>query len=442
MNSGTERLLTRVRASLEAHWPGWREQPVLVACSGGGDSVALAAALDALGLQVRLAHLDHGVREGSSDDARWVASLAASRGWPCLVHREVVPPGASWEARARALRLAFLAEAARAQGVSVVALGHHREDQAETVLFRLARGGGLTGLAGMPPTRELAAGVRLVRPLLDVGREDLREALTEWGLGWREDPTNASLGPARNRLRHRVLPALQEVHPGAVQAIGHAARVLREVEMEARMRARGWLAWESRILGPGLAELGREAWLALPPGERAEALRQLARDMARDVPGREGLAAAEGLARAGRAGEWAGGWRLDHVGALLVLRNAPSTPPPQPLVARGRQPTEAWGWVVEATGGAGGGGVVLPPWTWRSANPAQDQFRPPGSPRSRPLGHWLRRRGVPSHVQGTLLVLARGVDVAWVVGVGGTALQPVAEGLETVQMQATACFQV
>jgi tRNA(Ile)-lysidine synthase len=434
-------LLARVSAFLDARWPGWAGQPVLVACSGGADSVALAVTLGALGLHVHLAHLDHGARPESAEDARWVAALAADRGWPCHGRREVVPAGAGWEARARERRLAFLAEVAQAQCIGVVALGHHRDDQAETLLFRLARGSGLTGLAAMAPVRELAPGVRLLRPLLDASRAELREALAVWGLDWREDATNASLGPARNRIRHRVWPALQEAHPGAAEALGHAARVLRDAQDEARARARGWLTWESRVLGPGLAELDRDAWLALPPIERAEALRELARQMAREAPGRDGVAAAEGLARAGTAGEWSGGWRLTHHGEVVVLRNAPTLPRPQHLLTWGEQATAAWGWRI-VTGGNPEVPASVPGWLWRSANPATDRFRPPGSDRGRPLGRWLGRRGVPPHIQGTLLVLAREDTVAWVVGIGGLAGRLDREGLETLQMQATACFQV
>jgi tRNA(Ile)-lysidine synthase len=435
-------LLSRVRACLDTHWPGWPGQAVLVACSGGADSVGLAAALGTLGLRVHLAHLDHGARLESAEDARWVAALAADRGWPCHGRREVVSAGSGWEARARERRLAFLAEVAQAHHIGVVALGHHRDDQAETLLFRLARGSGLTGLAAMAPVRELAPGVRLLRPQLEASRAELREALAVWGLAWREDATNASLGPARNRIRHRVWPALQEVHPGAAQALSHAARLLRAAQDEARARARGWLAWESRVLGPGLAELDREAWLALPPVERAEALRELARQMTREAPGKDGVAAAESLARAGTAGAWSGGWRLTHHGEVVVLCNAPEAPEPQPLSAWGEQATEAWGWRIVAAGGSPEVSAVVPGWTWRSANPAVDRYRRPGSDRGRPLGRWLGRRGVPPHLQGTLLVLACEDVVAWVVGIGGRTGRLDREGLETVQMQATACFQV
>jgi len=144
----------------------------VVAVSGGGDSVGLLRALHGLGgafgLRLTVAHLDHGVRgEEAREDARFVAALAGSLGLPF--------EGGSWsparegnfEADARRARYAWLAEVALRRGASAVAVGHTRDDQAETVLHRIVRGTGLRGLAGIPDRRPLAPGVELVRPLLD-----------------------------------------------------------------------------------------------------------------------------------------------------------------------------------------------------------------------------------------------------------------------------------
>ncbi|MEB3222319.1 MAG: tRNA lysidine(34) synthetase TilS [Candidatus Sericytochromatia bacterium] len=438
MISPRDRLVYRVRQFLDASLPDWVGTPVLVGCSGGGDSVALALALAEAGVAVSLAHLDHGVRPDSAEDARWVVALAAERGWPCHVRR-VALAGGGFEARAREARLAFLTELAGAQGIGVVALGHHREDQAETVLFRLARGSGIAGLGGMAPARELRPGLRLVRPLLGMGRRELRDALDAWGQAWLEDPSNETLGPARNRVRHLVMPALSQVHPGAADAVGRAAELLRLAQREAEDRAAGWLACTSRVLAPGLAELAREPWLALPPGERGEVLRHLARQMGRIAPGREAVAALEALARTGQAGDVEGGWRLGHQAEILVLRNGPTLPDPQPLVLGATQETSRWGWRIDVGGGNPG---LVAGWGWRTARPGEDHLRPPGSDQARPLGRWLRRRGVPLHVQETLLVLASGPRVAWVVGLGGTSVGLDVGTGEDVQMQATACFRV
>lgn len=191
---------------------------VLVACSGGADSVALAhlvaRAARRLSLgAVALAHLDHGLRPESRDDAAFVAALAARLGVPLEAERRVVRKrrGESPEAAARRVRYAFLERAARAARADVVVTAHHLDDQAETVLLAILRGTGVRGLAGIPAARPLAEGsrVRLVRPLLPFRRARLREWLTRWNEAWREDGTNDG-GNVRARLRARAMPVLAE----------------------------------------------------------------------------------------------------------------------------------------------------------------------------------------------------------------------------------------
>jgi tRNA(Ile)-lysidine synthase len=191
---------------------------VVVACSGGADSVALAhlAARSArrLGLAgVVLAHLDHALRPGSRDDAAFVAALAKRLGLPLVAERRAVRKrrGESPEAAARRVRYAFLERAAEKAGADVVATAHHMDDQAETVLLAVLRGTGPRGLAAMAPSRALRRGskVRLVRPLLPFRRERLREWLARWSEPWREDPTNEA-GNVRALLRSRAMPVLRE----------------------------------------------------------------------------------------------------------------------------------------------------------------------------------------------------------------------------------------
>jgi tRNA(Ile)-lysidine synthase len=191
---------------------------VLVACSGGADSTALlllvAKSARRLGLaSVTIAHLDHGLRADSRDDAAFVERLAARLSLPFATqHRRIRPRrGESPEAAGRRVRYDFLERAARGAGATKVVTAHHMDDQAETVLLRILRGTGPRGLGSIRPERALRKGstVRLVRPLLAFRRERLREWLVRWGEVWREDPTNVA-GNARARLRNEAMSVLRE----------------------------------------------------------------------------------------------------------------------------------------------------------------------------------------------------------------------------------------
>jgi tRNA(Ile)-lysidine synthase len=188
--------------------------PVLVAVSGGADSVALLIALRRLvpaGEERRLivAHVEHDLRGAAADDRRFVADLASRLGLACVWRRVAVRDDdgdEGLEGRARRLRYDFLVEAAFDHGARHVLTGHTADDQAETILQRMLRGTGLAGIGGMAVARELAAGVSLFRPLLGLRREAARSFLESISQPWREDPSNADLHHARNFIRHEVLP--------------------------------------------------------------------------------------------------------------------------------------------------------------------------------------------------------------------------------------------
>jgi tRNA(Ile)-lysidine synthase len=191
---------------------------VVVGCSGGSDSIALALLVARAAKRLRLAkvtigHLDHGLRAGSKDDAAFVAAFAARIGVAAVAERHPVKRrrGESPEAAARRVRYRYLERVARSTGSNVILTAHHMDDQAETVLLRILRGTGLGGLRGIVPSRPVRRGspIRLVRPLLPFRRERLREWLTRWKETWREDPTNVA-GNVRARLRHKAIPALRE----------------------------------------------------------------------------------------------------------------------------------------------------------------------------------------------------------------------------------------
>ncbi len=204
-------MLTSVRRWCRAHGLPAAGDHVLCAVSGGADSTALAHALarlaGELAFALSLAHVNHELRGAESErDQRAVEQLAADLGVPLLAGRR--PParsGGSPEERLRVLRLEFLTETAGAVGANRIALAHTRDDQAETVILRMAAGTSLAGLAAMAP---VSRGGRLIRPLLAVSRADVRAWLESEGLGWVEDSSNAELRYRRNRVRHIVLPAL------------------------------------------------------------------------------------------------------------------------------------------------------------------------------------------------------------------------------------------
>jgi tRNA(Ile)-lysidine synthase len=192
---------------------------VLVACSGGADSLALASAAMFSRRRVGLVTVDHGLQEGSDRRARSVAAWARDSGFAPARIETVSVAGLSGgpEAAARTARYAALARAASELGATAVLLGHTRDDQAETVLLALARGAGPRGLSGMPGRRGIYR-----RPLLDVARADTRKACAALGLAPWEDPHNTDPAYARSRVRASVLPALVDALGPAV--LGNLAR--------------------------------------------------------------------------------------------------------------------------------------------------------------------------------------------------------------------------
>jgi tRNA(Ile)-lysidine synthase len=257
---------------------------VLAACSGGADSLALAAALaheaPRLGLRGGGVTVDHGLQAGSAAQASRVEAVLLTLGLdPVRQVRVVVPPGAGGpEAAARSARYSALEQEARQTGATAVLLGHTRDDQAETVLLGLARGSGARALAGMPARRG-----RFRRPLLGLGRATLREACLAQRLEPWDDPHNRDPSYARVRVRHQVLPALEEaLGPGIAEALARsAAQLAADCEAlddiaraeEGRIQGRGAPA---DTTGGTLATLDIEGLAELAPAIRTRVLRQAA----------------------------------------------------------------------------------------------------------------------------------------------------------------------
>lgn len=214
---------------------------VVVAVSGGADSVALVRALDAardshVPVPLALAHLNHQLRGRDSDaDEEFVVDLHArltEAGQPnltlCRTRRDIAAQarieGVNLEALARRERYRWLAETARAHGIKYIVTGHTANDQAETVLHRLLRGTGLRGLRGIAAHRQLEPGLTLIRPLLPATRADILAYLHELGQPYREDASNRDPRFTRNRIRHELLPHLTEhYNPAIVRVLASLA---------------------------------------------------------------------------------------------------------------------------------------------------------------------------------------------------------------------------
>ena len=276
-------------------------QMVLVAVSGGADSVALLRALaDASGrlrAHVVAAHFDHRLRGAASTaDAAFVRDLCARLGLQLVEGRAMHPDaGAGLEARARRQRYEFLEKAADDVGAARIATAHTLDDQAETVLMRWLRGGGGDGLQAIRYRRG-----RVIRPLLDCSRAEVIAYLARLGQDFRDDESNLDRRFLRNRVRHELLPFLAEFNPRAAAALARTATVLQDEGRYLDRRV------TRRLREPGVVEAGALSIAALrrlPAVLRARAIRR--------------WLAAQGLAGASHA----------HVQAILALARRAATSP-------------------------------------------------------------------------------------------------------------------
>ncbi|WP_435017405.1 tRNA lysidine(34) synthetase TilS [Tundrisphaera sp. TA3] len=410
-----------------------RSAPIVVGVSGGGDSVGLLRLLHAEGLTLSVAHLDHGARgEESRADARFVGELAASLGLPFDHGRwESKRPG-HFESDARLARYAWLVEVARKRGASVVAVGHTRDDQAETILHRIIRGTGPRGLSGIPPRRRLAEGITLARPLLDASRAAIVEYLRSIDQPFREDASNNDRSRTRARIRHDLLPRLAaDYNPEVASALVRLARLSRHAAHGADQRIartaravvieqdRGWMVVDGREL------------LALDPFDRAEVLRYAWRragwpEAAMDARRWSRLAAFIASDRP-RISVGAGvEATLDPDTQLMTLARPAELPAPVVI-----EPAElpvpgsaAWGGrrivatldPVEDRDETVDLGRIVPPLVVRSARDG-DRFDPLGlDGRTQALADFFRGRQVPRSLRPSVPVVCDQVGIVWVAG--------------------------
>lgn len=234
----------------------------MVSFSGGPDSLCLLSLIAALaadcGVRVRALHVDHGLRPESAQEAAVAADLAGRLGVACVVRRlerSAVTPG-NLQQMAREGRMSLLAQEGGRIGADWLALGHTADDQAETVLLRLIRGAGPRGLGAMVPRRG-----RLIRPLLWARRAAISEYLEQVGLRPLQDPTNAKDAYQRNRVRHHLLPWLEQENPRIVECLVRVADNCREESAALDQLAQELLVRSLTPEGLALGSLGDQ-----PPG--------------------------------------------------------------------------------------------------------------------------------------------------------------------------------
>lgn len=249
---------------------------VVAGLSGGADSVCLlkllASLREAYGLSIAAVHVNHGIRgEEAGRDEAFAVELAASLGIPCRVFREDIPAmaaagGMSEEEAGRIYRYQCFRAVAEELGFQKIAVAHHRDDQAETVLFQMLRGSGLRGLCGMRPKNGA-----VIRPLLCISRAQIEEALEEEGTAYCQDGTNQQTEYSRNLLRHRVLPVMEEINQGAGLHLADTAEKLWQV-MD-YIDGRSLESYERLVeSGDGCCRVSQEQLLALPEVLQGEVL--------------------------------------------------------------------------------------------------------------------------------------------------------------------------
>ena len=230
---------------------------LLAAVSGGCDSVFLLRCLcllkDELKVELKVAHLNHMLRKEAERDAEWVKQLSDELSVDCVVESENVTAfaqnnGLSIEEAARICRYDFLERVRRKLAADKIVLGHTADDQAETLLFRLFRGSGNTGLASMTSKRG-----HLVRPLLNLRRNEIRKYLDKHGFSYIDDPSNLDLKFSRNVIRHRIIPLIESsINPAVVSVLARTASILSEEDRYMEGSAQKDLSRAGKFEGPYL----------------------------------------------------------------------------------------------------------------------------------------------------------------------------------------------
>jgi tRNA(Ile)-lysidine synthase len=442
-------LLDRVRQTIAAHRLAESDTRVVVALSGGSDSVALLCLLRDLSAQGELAlagaaHFNHRLRPDADADQEFCRALATSFDLPFVTESQDVADQArrtrlSIEVAARTARHYFFARARERLSAGAIALGHTRDDQAETFLLRLIRGAGVRGLAAMYPRNG-----DIIRPLLDCGRDELRDYLVTRGQAFVHDNTNDDVSIVRNRVRAELMPLLKErFNPAIVDALARSASIAREEHDFLDALATGWLNQRAIAEGPLLWRLPHEPLSKAP---RALARRVLWRVMSLLSGRQAGFDAVEQALAVldGRLPRFdAPGHRVERAGADLVLTGRPAgttgRAPAAPEANLFRYSLSIPGEVeIAATGDTVSAGFGLPseippgdpsqvavqfdgtlPALFVRARQPGDRFRPPGAPGRRKLQDFFVDRKVPRAARRLVPLVVDADDrIVWVAGYG------------------------
>ncbi len=448
------RFLAALRQLLD---PGDRSG-FLIALSGGCDSTALLclalATAGRHGHRIVAGHVNHGVRSDADSEECRLRDFCVARSIPFRVHRLELASTLGRtpsEAEMREARYRALTRLATSAGCAWILLGHQRDDDAETFLLHLARGAGLRGLAGIPPRRG-----RFLRPLLGFSRDELARYLSGSGIAWSEDPTNLDLGPARNRVRRVIIPALdRDLRPGAARAIARAAGHLRRALDALEAEARRALERSAQPASTGEIRLDAEALRSCSEG-LAEIVLQLAvarvRGSTREIPAAV-WGGMLGAVRGRRSAliDMPGGGRVEiTLRAILVTADSSRIPGSVEIPV---------GWRSEARWPAGGGfrasrlrrveaagriqirnltrlqafapELIRPPFVLRTPR-AGDRLVIEDGTGSRSLADLLSERGLPSAPREAQPVLADAEGVLWAPGIRRAARAMIRPGAERI----------
>ena len=423
---------------------------ILAAVSGGADSVALLALLreeaTVQPFDLTAAHFEHGIRaEDSLADAAFVRTLCAEWGIRLIEGHGDVPSEAKrrsvgLEEAARDARYEFLARARAESGADYLALAHHRDDQAETVLMHLFRGSGLNGMKGMRPIEGA-----LYRPLLDVSKETLVGYLIDRGIPWREDATNTIPDNPRNALRLRVLPEIERIYPGARRAVCRFSQIAAEEDAYVERQS---LLFEQEhaatLPGMYLIELQSEgeAWR----GKRALLMRTVRRLTGLPFEAAAGIADLWENRNGPRAVDAGGGWRGER-GSLGLY-----------LIRKDRKEADIWPMIAQGEiclpGGMGrvnvrrGDGIPVtdqPFCQELDASQAEgavirtrrngDVIHPLGAPGRQKLSDYFINRKVDRPLRDVIPLLAKGNEILWVMGEGISEKAKLKEDTQAIRLE-------
>ena len=410
-------LSTRVGGALKSAGMPAR---LLVGVSGGADSVALLRLLCGFREETRLKviHVRHDLRDAADGDARFVEALCASLGIPCEVVAVHVPREGSVEDAARRARYAAFGGAYRRFDADALALAHHMDDQAETMLLHLAHGCGANGLGGMRSEARVD-GMLILRPLLSTRRDELRAYLAQIGQPFRTDETNADGRYARNFLRLSVMPALEDRFPGAAANFARAARILGDEDTFLNDLARETLARCARTDGP-CPFLELRALREKPAALRRRALR-LFLSPAGVLTCRQTEETDGAVFTPGATVNLPDDFRAFSTESRLhLLEPRAGEKPPRTL------DKEEWLDREPFRGETGDGerlqaadGALLEKAVLRTRRPG-DRITPFGSRGSRPLKEYLIDRKIDRPFRDEIPLLCVGREVLWVLGVGAS----------------------